>query len=166
MSAVRPMRRARQALAEDEIREVLRTVRRGVLAVIGDGGRPYCVTLNPLYDEETDRLYFHGAKEGHKIDALRRDPRACFTAIDEGTHAPPVRPTGRSPSAASSSTDASSSWTTTKPPSTSAVASAAVFRWTKRPSKRKSASPDPPSASSSSSRNTSPASVSTRRNCP
>jgi phosphinothricin acetyltransferase len=82
----RPMRRAKQALAEDEIREVLRTTRRGVLAVTGDGGRPYCITLNPLYDEETGRLYFHGAKEGHKIDALRRDPRACFTATDEGTH--------------------------------------------------------------------------------
>ncbi len=80
------MRRAKQALSEDEIREVLRTARRGVLAVIGDGGRPYCVTLNPFYDEETGRLYFHGAKEGHKIDALRRAPRACFTAIDEGTH--------------------------------------------------------------------------------
>jgi hypothetical protein len=91
MSDFRPLRRAKQALSEDEIREVLRTAKRGVLAVTGDGGRPYCVTLNPLYDEATGRLWFHGAKEGHKIDALRRDPRACFTAIDEGTH-DPTRP--------------------------------------------------------------------------
>lgn len=85
-SSFRPMRRANQALSEDEIREVLRTAKRGVLAVTGDGGHPYCVTLNPFYDETTGRLFFHGAKTGHKIDALRRDPRACFTATDEGTH--------------------------------------------------------------------------------
>lgn len=86
--AFRPMRRAAQALDDGEIRDVLHTAKRGVLAVTGDGGRPYCVTLNPLYDEATGRLWFHGAKAGHKIDALRRDPRACFTAIDDGVHDP------------------------------------------------------------------------------
>ncbi len=80
------MRREKQALSADEIREVLRTAKRGVLAMTGDGGRPYCVYVNPFYDEDTGRLYFHGGKAGHKVDALRRDPRACFTAIDEGTH--------------------------------------------------------------------------------
>ena len=82
----RPMRRANQALSEDEIREVLRSAKRGVLSVTGDDGWPYCVYLNPFYDEESGRIYFHGGKIGHKIDALRRDPRACFTAIDDGTH--------------------------------------------------------------------------------
>jgi hypothetical protein len=37
------MRREKQALSEEEIREVLRTARRGVLAMTGDNGRPYCV---------------------------------------------------------------------------------------------------------------------------
>jgi hypothetical protein len=82
------MRRAQQALSDDEIRDVLSTAPRGVLAVTGDGGRPYCVTLNPLYDGETGKLFFHGAKTGHKIDALRRDPRACFTVTDHGVHDP------------------------------------------------------------------------------
>ena len=86
MSDFRPMRRERQALSEEEIREVLRTAKRGVLAMTGDGGRPYCVYVNPFYDEDTGRLYFHGGKVGHKVESLRRDPRACFTAIDEGTH--------------------------------------------------------------------------------
>ena len=82
----RPMRRAKQALSEDEIREVLLSARRGVLSVTGDNGWPYGVYVNPFYDEESGKLYFHGGKIGHKIDALRRDPRACFTVIDEGTH--------------------------------------------------------------------------------
>lgn len=80
------MRREKQALSTQEIREVLRTAKRGVLAMTGDGAHPYCVYVNPFYDEDTGRLYFHGGKVGHKVDALRRDPRACFTAIDEGTH--------------------------------------------------------------------------------
>jgi len=85
-AAFRPMRRFGQTLSEEEVREVLRAAKRGVLSVVGDDGRPYGVYLNPLYDEATGRLYFHGAKEGHKIDALRRDPRASFTVIDEGSH--------------------------------------------------------------------------------
>ena len=78
----RPMRRIRQQLPEAEALEVLRQAKRGVLSVIGDDGWPYGIYLNPLF--ENGRLYFHGAKEGHKVDALRRDSRASFTAIDEG----------------------------------------------------------------------------------
>lgn len=43
MSSFRPMRRAQQSLSADEIREVLRTARRGVLSVTGDDGWPYGV---------------------------------------------------------------------------------------------------------------------------
>ena len=86
MTTFRLMRREKQALSDEEIREVLRTAKRGVLAMTGDGGRPYCVYVNPFYDEESGWLYFHGGKVGHKVESLCRDPRACFTAIDEGTH--------------------------------------------------------------------------------
>ena len=84
--AFRPMRRFKQQLPDEEALAVLRAAKRGVLSVTGDGGRPYGIPLNPFWDDETGRLYFHGAKEGHKIDALRRDPRACFTVLDEGVH--------------------------------------------------------------------------------
>ena len=83
-SPFRPMRRFKQQLSDEEALVVLRAARRGVLSVTGDGGRPYGIPLNPFWDDETGRLYFHGAREGHKIDALRRDSRACFTVIDEG----------------------------------------------------------------------------------
>ena len=78
----RPMRRIKQQLAEDEALEVLKSAKRGVLSVIGDDGWPYGIHLNPYWED--GRLYFHGAKAGHKIDALRRDSRASFTAIDDG----------------------------------------------------------------------------------
>ena len=78
----RPMRRIKQQLSEGEALEVLKNAKRGVLSVIGDDGRPYGIYINPHY--ENGKIYFHGGKSGHKIDALRKDPRASFTVIDEG----------------------------------------------------------------------------------
>jgi hypothetical protein len=78
----RPMRRIKQQLSEGEALEVLKNAKRGVLSVIGDDGWPYGIYVNPHY--ENGKIYFHGGNAGHKIDALRKDPRASFTVIDEG----------------------------------------------------------------------------------
>ena len=78
----RQMRRIKQQLSEEESLEVLKKAKRGVLSVIGDDGWPYGVWLNQHF--ENGRIFFHGAKEGHKIDALKKDARASFTVIDEG----------------------------------------------------------------------------------
>ena len=78
----RPMRRIKQRLSEEEALELLKNAKRGVLSVIGDDGWPYGVYLNPHY--ENGKIYFHSARVGHKIDALRNDVRASFTIIDEG----------------------------------------------------------------------------------
>ena len=80
----RPMRRIKQQLPDEEALEVLKSAKRGVLSVTGDDNWPYGVWLNPYYREADGRIYFHGAKEGHKVDALRKDSRASFTVIDEG----------------------------------------------------------------------------------
>ena len=76
------MRRIKQQLSEEESLEVLKKAKRGVLSVIGDDGWPYGIYLNPHF--ENGRIFFHGAKEGHKIDALKKDARVSFTVIDEG----------------------------------------------------------------------------------
>ena len=76
------MRRIKQQLSEEEALEVLKRAKRGVLSVIGDEGRPYGIYLNPHF--ENGRIYFHGARAGHKIDALKKDSRASFTIIDDG----------------------------------------------------------------------------------
>ena len=78
----RPMRRIKQQIGEEEAIEVLKNAKRGVLSVIGDDGWPYGIHLNPYWKD--GRLYFHGAKTGHKTDAMRKDARASFTVIDEG----------------------------------------------------------------------------------
>ncbi|WP_432641864.1 pyridoxamine 5'-phosphate oxidase family protein [Acidaminococcus sp.] len=80
----RPMRRFKQAFSEEECRKVLQEEKRGTLALAGDDGYPYAVPLNYYYDPETGHLYFHGAGEGHKIDALKRCEKACFNVHDTG----------------------------------------------------------------------------------
>ncbi len=46
-----------------------------------DGGAPYAVTLNYGFERVAGGslvLYFHCAREGRKLDAIRKDPRAAF----------------------------------------------------------------------------------------
>ena len=76
----RPMRRIKQQLGEAEAVEVLRNAKRGVLSVVGDDGWPYGIYMNPHYED--GKIYFHGAKVGAKIDAVRHHDKVSFTVID------------------------------------------------------------------------------------
>ena len=80
----REMLRARQQLPREECVRILKEQPRGVLAVLGDEDYPYCMPLDHWYDEENDKLYFHGLNRGHKIDAMRRHDKASFCVYDEG----------------------------------------------------------------------------------
>ncbi len=81
----RKMRRSPQALSQEEIAEVLREETRGVLSVQGDDGYPYGVPINHYYDEETNKLYFHGADFGHRVDAIKRDPKVSYCVFGRDT---------------------------------------------------------------------------------
>ena len=78
----REMRRFKQQLPEEECIEILKTQPRGVLAVLGDEGYPYTVPMDFVYDD--GKLYFHCAKEGHKLDAVRAYEKVSFCVLDEG----------------------------------------------------------------------------------
>ena len=80
----RKMRRFKQQLSREECIEILKTQPRGVLAVLGDDDYPYTVPIDFIYDEEADTICFHGAKEGHKIDAIRKHDKVSFCVYDEG----------------------------------------------------------------------------------
>ena len=75
----REMRRKKQQLTQEETMVILREGTSGVLSLTGDEGYPYGVPLSYVYDG--DKLYFHCAKEGHKIDAIRKNPKASFCVI-------------------------------------------------------------------------------------
>lgn len=79
----REMRRTKQAVSQQRCLEILTSAKRGVMSVLGDDGYPYGVPVNFHYDSESGIIYLHGAKEGHKIDAIRRCPKVCFTVWEE-----------------------------------------------------------------------------------
>ena len=82
----REMRRDRQKLGAEECERILKTAKRGVLSLLGDGGYPYGVPMDFVY--ENGKIYFHSAVEGHKVDALKRCDRVSFCVVNEGEKEP------------------------------------------------------------------------------
>ncbi|MGN1346937.1 MAG: pyridoxamine 5'-phosphate oxidase family protein [Eubacteriales bacterium] len=74
------MKRIERQIPDEESRAVLERGRTGVLAVHGDDGYPYTVPLN--YAFAGDKLYFHCAYTGHKMDAITRDAKVSFCVVD------------------------------------------------------------------------------------
>ncbi len=81
-TAFRKMRRFKQQLSEEECIAILEKEPRGVLAVLGEQEYPYAVPLDHLYRD--GKLYFHGARSGHKLDAIRRHSKVSYCVMDEG----------------------------------------------------------------------------------
>ena len=80
------MRRSRQALSREACLAVLQRATSGVLSLQTADGYPYGVPLSFVYDGE--KLYFHCAREGHKLDAIRREGKCSFCVIDQDQVAP------------------------------------------------------------------------------
>ena len=77
----REMRRKKQMLSDEVCKAVLNRGSCGVLALDGDDGYPYALPISYVYDGE--KVYFHCAKSGHKLDAIRRNPKASFCVVDQ-----------------------------------------------------------------------------------
>lgn len=77
----REMRRFKQLLSEEETIEILNACTSGVLAVHGDDGYPYTVPLSYVFKD--DKLFFHCANEGHKIDSIKRNDKVTFCVIEK-----------------------------------------------------------------------------------
>ncbi|MCH5280526.1 MAG: pyridoxamine 5'-phosphate oxidase family protein [Lachnospiraceae bacterium] len=77
----RQMRRNRQQLTEEDCISILEKNSSGVLAALGDGDYPYAVPLSYVYDDGA--LYFHCAKSGHKLDAIKKYPKVSFCIVDQ-----------------------------------------------------------------------------------
>lgn len=75
----RPIRKKKNEIDVNVAQALLHNSRRGVLAVNGDDGYPYAIPVNYLYDTENQKIYFHGARAGHKVDALKACDKICFT---------------------------------------------------------------------------------------
>ena len=77
----RQIRRKNREINVEETRKILREARRGILAVNGDEGYPYAIPVNYYFDDEEQKIFFHGSRVGHKIDALKKSDKVCFTVL-------------------------------------------------------------------------------------
>ena len=76
----REMRRSKQILSREAAEKILREGEFGVLALSGDDGYCYAVPIN--YAVEGNKIFFHSAKTGHKLDAIKRNDKVSFCVVD------------------------------------------------------------------------------------
>lgn len=81
----REIRKKRNQMDTDVAESLLEISRRGILAVNGDNGYPYAIPVNYFYDRKNQKIYFHGARVGHKVDALKKSNKVCFTVYGNET---------------------------------------------------------------------------------
>lgn len=81
----RKMRRIGQELSAEECMEILTNEPRGVLALLGDDDYPYAIPMSHVYVD--GKIYFHGAQEGHKNDAVKKHSKASYCVMDKGVKA-------------------------------------------------------------------------------
>ena len=76
----REMRRKKQQLPIDETEKILKSHNTCTLALSGDDGYPYSLPISYAYID--GKIYFHCAKTGHKIDAVKSNEKVSLSVID------------------------------------------------------------------------------------
>ena len=76
------MRRRKQELSKEECIDILTDEPRGVLALLGDNDYPYALPMSHVYVD--GKIYFHGAKKGHKVDAVKNHSKVSYCVMDKG----------------------------------------------------------------------------------
>jgi len=77
----REMRRIKQQLPADDSIAILKRMTSGVLALSGDDDYPYALPISYVYFD--NKLFFHCAASGHKIDAIKRNEKVSFCVIEK-----------------------------------------------------------------------------------
>ena len=65
-----------------QIDRILSSARHASIA-LADGERPYLVTLSHGYDAARNRLCFHVALKGRKLQIIAKNPLACATVVSD-----------------------------------------------------------------------------------
>lgn len=78
------MRRSDRAQSLEFAQALIDRCTYGVVAISTGEDTPYCLPLSLVRVD--NRLYFHCAKQGRKLDLLRRNPKVCVTFV--GTSEP------------------------------------------------------------------------------
>jgi len=73
------MRRADREKSSLFAMEVLRDCEYAALATVNADGTPYCIPVSPVLIE--DKIYFHCALEGKKLDNIRQNNAVCISGV-------------------------------------------------------------------------------------
>ena len=76
----REMRRKNCVISTEVAEKILYEGDFGVLALSGDDGYNYAVPIN--YAVEGNKIFFHSAKTGHKLDSIKRNDKVSFCVVD------------------------------------------------------------------------------------
>jgi len=77
----REMRRSDKALTNEEMLDILNTAEYGILSTVGADGYPYGVPVNFVYLD--NKIYFHAAVTGHKLDNMTFNNKVSFTVVKD-----------------------------------------------------------------------------------
>ncbi len=75
------MRRKEKQLSPEDTTAVLHKAEYGVLSTMGTDGYPYGVPVSFVYHDQG--IYFHCAREGHKLDSIANDCHVSFCAVTD-----------------------------------------------------------------------------------
>ena len=76
------VRRQDRLLSEVEAVALLRVGEFGVLSMVSEQSGGYGIPLSFAFDGEV--IYFHCAKQGHKVDSLNKHDKVSFCIYDQG----------------------------------------------------------------------------------
>ena len=78
----RDLRRIKNKMTDESAMKLLTQCQEGVLGTISvDNGYPYTVVVNYVYYNQ--KIYFHTAKTGHKIDNIINNDKVSFTVFND-----------------------------------------------------------------------------------
>lgn len=81
MKEGRPMRRKDRLVTEERAKEIIAKAEYGVFITADKTGQPYGVAVSHVLDGEHDRIYFHCAMAGRKLDNLKENPKVCMNFV-------------------------------------------------------------------------------------
>lgn len=77
----RDLRRKDKRMDKETTLDLLEKAEVGVLSTLGKDGYPYGVALNYVYLNQ--KIYFHCAKDGHKLDNINYHDKVSFSIYDD-----------------------------------------------------------------------------------
>lgn len=85
---MREMRRKDRKMSEEFALSVLKKCEYSTLAMVNEEGRPYCIPVSTVLDENRRAVYFHCAGAGYKAELLKANPEVCMSGVG-ATHLVP-----------------------------------------------------------------------------